>query len=281
MSINLNKDNGDKKKFNLSKTPEAADNKIEETISSTNMVESNPKKTTKGLWIVIVALVLLGGIWFLTSKSSEEEPNSNSESNQENVSTTSGDTSTASSPVSEAVAPVADTTASATTTVSNPTADNTSDNAPISNTSNVTDNTTAEVKTEAVAPKAISNNSESKPVVKTVSVAKPKDKTHTNFAAGSANLNKISKSLVKEISDFVSKNPNAIVTINGFASSEGDLNVNQELSQKRAEKVKEYLINKGIPSSQLQAVGKGIENPIGDNNTNEGRMQNRRTEIVF
>jgi outer membrane protein OmpA-like peptidoglycan-associated protein len=261
MALNLNKDSGEKKKFNLTKTPEVLPSKPEETIKN-DTTESNPKKSSKGLWIGIIALVLLGGIWFVTSKSSEEVPTSNSEINQENVSATSGDSVNTTAPVSEAVTPVTDTPASATTPASNPTVGNATENAPISNASNVTDNSTAEVKTEAVAPKVTSNNSESKPSVKTVSVAKPKDNTHTNFAAGSTNLNKISNSLVKEISDFVSKNPNATVTINGFASSEGDL-------------------NEGIPSSQLQAVGKGIENPIGDNNTNEGRMQNRRTEIVF
>jgi outer membrane protein OmpA-like peptidoglycan-associated protein len=118
-------------------------------------------------------------------------------------------------------------------------------------------------------------------VIQKSTIAKPKDKTHTNFAAGSASINKISNELINEISDFLTKNPNSTITINGYSSSDGDLTTNVDLSQKRAENVRNYLIKKGVPASQLQAEGKGVENPIGDNNTIQGRMQNRRTEIVF
>jgi outer membrane protein OmpA-like peptidoglycan-associated protein len=281
MSINLNKDNGEKKKFNLSKTPEASVNKTEETKNSENPIESKSKKSSKGLWIAIVALVLLGGIWFLTSKSNEEVPSSDSGNNQESLSAVSN-TSSATSPTADATAPmVADSSTPATTSAATPSETPSSENVPVANASNVSDNSKTPMNTESTAPIATTKSSESNSVVKPTSVAKPKENTHTNFAAGSTSFGKLSKSLEKEILNFVAKNPNSKVTINGYASSEGDLTVNQELSQKRAEKVRDYLIKKGVPESQLQAVGKGIENPIGDNNSPEGRMQNRRTEIVF
>jgi len=214
MALDLNKDGGEKKKFNLTKTPEVLTSKPEETIKN-DATESNPKKSNKGLWIVIGILVIVGGIWFVTSKSSDDTSTAVDENNQAGI-----------------AAPVSDTVASS-------------------------------------------------PSITATTTNNPKDKKITNFAAGSANLIRVSNNLVKEISDFVSKNPNSKITINGYASSEGDLNVNQKLSQKRAEKVRDYLIKKGIPAGQLEAIGKGIENPIGDNNTLEGKMQNRRIEVVY
>ena len=53
------------------------------------------------------------------------------------------------------------------------------------------------------------------------------------------------------------------------------------LSQKRAEAVKSYLIKQGIDASRLSAKGYGIESPIGDNKTAEGRAKNRRVDFIM
>ncbi len=54
---------------------------------------------------------------------------------------------------------------------------------------------------------------------------------------------------------------------------------NQKLSQRRADAVRDYLIQHGISGSRLSTEGMGEERPIASNNTEEGRFQNRRVEF--
>lgn len=68
------------------------------------------------------------------------------------------------------------------------------------------------------------------------------------------------------------------VEIAGHTDAVGDDASNLVLSQKRAESVVNYLIQKGVPSSQLIPKGYGESAPIADNETLEGRKENRRTE---
>ncbi len=64
----------------------------------------------------------------------------------------------------------------------------------------------------------------------------------------------------------------------GYASSEGTAAYNMKLSKDRANSVKTYLVNSGVSASQIKAIGKGEANPIASNDTEEGRMKNRRVE---
>jgi outer membrane protein OmpA-like peptidoglycan-associated protein len=66
----------------------------------------------------------------------------------------------------------------------------------------------------------------------------------------------------------------------GFTDSVGTRDMNLDLSQKRAQAVRDYLVQKGIPQDLITAQGKGPDSPVGDNNTTEGRAENRRVEIV-
>lgn len=69
-------------------------------------------------------------------------------------------------------------------------------------------------------------------------------------------------------------------TIEGHTDSRGSDAYNQKLSQRRAESVRQYLVDKGVPASRLDAIGKGESSPIADNATAEGRAQNRRVLLV-
>ena len=71
---------------------------------------------------------------------------------------------------------------------------------------------------------------------------------------------------------------NGKVTLNGYASSEGTAAYNMKLSKDRANSVKTYLVNAGVNSSQVITKGNGEANPIASNDTEEGRIQNRRVE---
>lgn len=75
------------------------------------------------------------------------------------------------------------------------------------------------------------------------------------------------------------KDTTASFMLNGYASIEGTPEHNQVLSQDRANAVKAYLVNSGIPASKLTAKGHGTDNPIADNSTEQGKILNRRVEI--
>ncbi|HEY5956195.1 MAG TPA: OmpA family protein [Polyangiaceae bacterium] len=70
------------------------------------------------------------------------------------------------------------------------------------------------------------------------------------------------------------------MVVEGYTDSQGAVAYNQELSQKRAQTVRDYLVTRGIASDRITAEGFGLSRAIGDNSTAEGRANNRRVEIV-
>ena len=102
-----------------------------------------------------------------------------------------------------------------------------------------------------------------------------------NFAKGSAEVNSVDDTKLNQIIEYVKSNSSAVVTIEGYASSEGELDFNLKLSESRASNFAQYLISKGVKIENLKTVGKGIENPIASNDDESGRSQNRRVEIKF
>ena len=69
------------------------------------------------------------------------------------------------------------------------------------------------------------------------------------------------------------------IEVGGHADSRGTEEYNMGLSLRRAETVQRYLVEKGVPSAQLVVKGYGETQPIGDNETEQGRFQNRRVEL--
>jgi len=70
------------------------------------------------------------------------------------------------------------------------------------------------------------------------------------------------------------------VSIEGYTDSKGSQSRNIDLSQRRAESVRSYLITRGLPADRVVAKGMGPDRPIADNGNAEGRANNRRVEIV-
>lgn len=80
---------------------------------------------------------------------------------------------------------------------------------------------------------------------------------------------------------FLSSNPERSVQIEGHTDSVGDDDYNFSLSQRRAESVRHYLINRGIAANRLDASGKGESSPVASNSDATGRQMNRRVEVVI
>jgi outer membrane protein OmpA-like peptidoglycan-associated protein len=75
------------------------------------------------------------------------------------------------------------------------------------------------------------------------------------------------------------KSPTTKFVLNGHSSAEGTPDHNMQLSIDRANAVKSYFINAGLNGSNFTVVGHGEKEPISSNDSEEGRMVNRRTEI--
>ncbi|MCE2573049.1 OmpA family protein [Motilimonas eburnea] len=71
------------------------------------------------------------------------------------------------------------------------------------------------------------------------------------------------------------------VNVLGHTDSTGAASYNQTLSEKRAASVASYLLQKGLPNNRVNPIGYGETRPIADNNTESGREQNRRVELVL
>ncbi|WP_063833143.1 OmpA family protein [Aureispira sp. CCB-QB1] len=99
-----------------------------------------------------------------------------------------------------------------------------------------------------------------------------------HFETNKATLLPPSFASLDELAEVLLLKKDLYVEIAGHTDNVGDSSSNLLLSQKRADAVVKYLIQKGVPANQLTAKGYGESNPIADNNTQEGRRENRRTE---
>ncbi len=85
---------------------------------------------------------------------------------------------------------------------------------------------------------------------------------------------------LSNIVDVLQKNPDMGIRIEGHTDNIGSMEYNIDLSQKRAQAVKNYLVENGITESRISTVGFGFKKPIAPNDTEKGRSLNRRAEIV-
>ncbi len=100
-----------------------------------------------------------------------------------------------------------------------------------------------------------------------------------NFESNKATLTKDSEIMLQKAYDALVTDPDVRVVITGYTDNVGSQKHNQVLSLKRAQAVKNWLVKKGIAPNRMTAVGRGQNEPISSNATDEGRAENRRIEF--
>jgi outer membrane protein OmpA-like peptidoglycan-associated protein len=103
-----------------------------------------------------------------------------------------------------------------------------------------------------------------------------------NFDSGAAQIKPQNFSLLQKVEKAIDVFPRSELTIEGHTDSYGGDDMNQNLSQQRAESVQQYMINAmRIPTYRLIATGYGETRPVASNETASGRERNRRIDIVI
>lgn len=104
-------------------------------------------------------------------------------------------------------------------------------------------------------------------------------KSDVLFDVDSSALRPESRATLRDMGGVFSKYPDTRISVEGHADSTGADDHNQRLSEQRATSVKRFLVDQGVASSRVQAIGYGESRPKESNTTAEGRQLNRRVEI--
>ncbi|WP_345949857.1 MULTISPECIES: OmpA family protein [unclassified Mucilaginibacter] len=94
-------------------------------------------------------------------------------------------------------------------------------------------------------------------------------------------LKSAARTNLQNLATSLTNNPQTNILIVGHTDNTGSASHNQDLSVRRAEAVKAYIVSNGVGSGRLNTQGKGFNEPIADNSTDSGRAQNRRVEVVI
>ena len=100
------------------------------------------------------------------------------------------------------------------------------------------------------------------------------------FKTGKADLQQVAIDRLKIVAEAL-KGTQRTILVEGHTDSTGKPETNMKLSQARADTVRKYLIDGGIPEGQIRATGAGQDRPVADNKTSAGRAKNRRVEVIL
>lgn len=103
--------------------------------------------------------------------------------------------------------------------------------------------------------------------------------THIHFANNSAAISSKAAERLSGVTGCLKEHQNLHANINGYASELGSSKYNMDLSVRRAQAVKEYLVNHSVEPSRLQIKGFGFEHPVASNKTRVGQAENRRVTV--
>ena len=101
-----------------------------------------------------------------------------------------------------------------------------------------------------------------------------------HFESGSARLTNIAKAILDDVALRMKQEPTSTAIVIGYTDSREATGPNADLDRRRAEAVRDYLVSRhGIDPSRITIEGRDAREPVGDNNTAEGRLKNRRVVI--
>jgi outer membrane protein OmpA-like peptidoglycan-associated protein len=100
------------------------------------------------------------------------------------------------------------------------------------------------------------------------------------FDTGSSTLRAAAREKLAKISGIVLAHPGLSLQVEGYTDSVGGDQMNQQLSERRADSVRDFLIAQGVAGSGISAKGFGKADPVATNDTAEGRQKNRRVQLV-
>lgn len=101
------------------------------------------------------------------------------------------------------------------------------------------------------------------------------------FDTGKAQLKPGADRSLDKMADFLKQNPGHRVMIEGHTDSRGSDTYNQELSERRADAVKQEMVRRDVPGDTIETRGLGEGQPIASNNSSGGRQLNRRVEFII
>ncbi len=100
------------------------------------------------------------------------------------------------------------------------------------------------------------------------------------FATGEAKILAGAQEQLNKVADALKTQAERQFRVEGHTDNQGTDKINDELSKRRAEAVRDYLVVHGVSANAISAVGLGSSKPVADNKTTEGRAMNRRVEII-
>ena len=87
--------------------------------------------------------------------------------------------------------------------------------------------------------------------------------------------------VLDQLATSISQYPGTVIRVEGHTDSTGSATYNQTLSENRAQSVRSYLMQRGVPGQRMEAIGYGFNRPLADNATAAGRAENRRVEVLI
>lgn len=100
------------------------------------------------------------------------------------------------------------------------------------------------------------------------------------FNLNSASLKTDARERLAKVAGILIAYPDIHVEVDGYTDNTGTLDFNQQLSQQRADTVRSYLVQQGVPSASIDSKGFGPNDPVASNDTPQGRQQNRRVDLI-
>src|SRR5688572_29156918 len=104
---------------------------------------------------------------------------------------------------------------------------------------------------------------------------------HFNFEFNSTSLDKETTEYLDELAQALTDNPELKIKLVGHTDNVGSAKFNQRLSVNRAQTLKDYLVEKGVDGERITSDGKGMTEPLNNNETEEDRAKNRRVELTI